>query len=192
MRLSLRAIFRLQQRVEAFILSSSIILIALLTIANVFSRAILNNSLAATEELSRFLIIVVTFVGLSYAASTGRHIRMTALYDQMGERARKYTMIFIAGSTSVLMFVMAWFAVTYVSVVHELGSVTPVLQTPLYLVYLAAPVGLTLAGIQYAFTTWRNITGDGVFISYSLKDEYLDEGTLAVDVAAVCNEDEVR
>ena len=69
--------------VEEAILSGGILVIAFLTIANVFCRTFLGFSLAFAEEVSQFLIILVTFVGLSYGAAQGRHIRMTALYDEL-------------------------------------------------------------------------------------------------------------
>ena len=67
--------------VEEFILSGGILVIAALTIANVFCRTFFGFSLAFAEEVSQFLIVLITFVGLSYGASQGRHIRMTAIYD---------------------------------------------------------------------------------------------------------------
>lgn len=170
--MSVRGVFRAIQKVEATILAWGIILIAALTIFNVASRSLFGISLAYVEELSQFLIILVTFVGLSYGASRGRHIRMTALYDQLPLRWRKGLMVVIASSTSLLLFVLAWYAVRYVRTVAELGTVSPALQVPLYLVYCAAPLGLVLAGVQYALTVVRNLREQEVYLSYDKKDEY--------------------
>jgi len=166
---------RCQRWTEAFVLSSSMLLIAGLTLANVASRSLWGSSVAATEELSRFLIIVVTFVGLSYAASQGRHIRMTAFYDQLGRRPRKALMVIITLSTSALLFLMSAYALEYVLVMRRLGSVSPVLQVPLYLVYAATPVGLALAGIQYALAAVRNLRSPGVYLAYDVEDIYPSE-----------------
>ena len=168
----LDGIFRVVQRIEAFLLASAILLIAGLTILNVVARSAFGSSIAATEELSQFLIILVTFVGLSYAASQGRHIRMTALYDQLPLRPRKALRIVITTSTAALLFLLAWYAVDYVLVVRRLGSVSPVLQVPLWLVYLAAPLGLAMAGVQYVFATARNFMSDGVYLAYHVEDIY--------------------
>jgi len=172
----LNQIFRVIQRVEEVLLATAILAIAGLTIVNVISRSVFGASLASTEELCQFLIVLVTFVGLSYGAGKGRHIRMTALYDQFGEENRKRMMVVIAGSTAILLLYLAWLALDYVLVVRRLGSVSPVLQVPLYLVYLTAPVGLVLAGTQYLFATLQNIRRKGVYLSYDTKDEYLEPG----------------
>ncbi len=160
------------QRIEAFVIGWSIIAIAVLTITNVFCRAVLQFSLSFTEELSQFFIILVTFVGLSYAASRGRHIRMTALYDQFPLRWRKVLMIVISSSTAALMLMLAWYSMDYIGTVRFLESVSPVLQMQLYLIYTLVPVGLVLTAIQYVLTAVRNVLSPGVYISFDVKDEY--------------------
>lgn len=167
-------IFEVIRRVEAWLLAGSMLVIAGFTILNVFTRTLFGVSLAFAEELSRFFIILTTFVGLSYAAGRGRHIRMTALYDQLSPRARKALMVVIAGSTAVLLFALAGFSLTYVETVHALGTVSPALRLPLWLVYLAAPLGLTLGGVQFVLTVVRNLTTPGVHLSWDQKDEYED------------------
>jgi C4-dicarboxylate transporter, DctQ subunit len=168
-------IFRIVQRVEEWLLGWSIILIAALTIGNVISRSAFNESIAAAEELCQFLIILVCFVGLSYGASRGRHIRMTALYDLLSEPARRFVMTGISGFTAALLFFLAVHSLHYVALLHRLGSVSPALSVPLYVVYCAAPLGLVLAGIQYLFTLIRNVRGPGAYLSYDRKDEYTKE-----------------
>lgn len=147
-------------------------IIAGLTILNVFCRSALGFSLAFTEEVSQFCIILVCFVGLSYAASKGRHIRMTALYDQLSRPVRKAFMIVITASTSVVMLALTWCAVWYVQTVYELGGISPALRVPYYVVYAIAPIGLLLASIQYSLATMRNLASEDIYLSFEKKDEY--------------------
>lgn len=163
---------RVIQRVEEFLLAISILIIAVLAILNVVCRSVFNFSLAFTEEVSQFCIIVVCFVGLSYAASKGRHIRMTAIYDQLSPSMRKAFMVVITASTALIMFVLTWYAVSYVVTVYELGGIYPALRIPFYVVYAIAPVGLFLAGVQYGLATVRNLTSKDVYLSFEKKDEY--------------------
>jgi TRAP-type C4-dicarboxylate transport system permease small subunit len=164
--------FRALRRVEQFVLAWSILAIAALTVANVICRSLLGFSLAFAEELSQFLIIAVTFVGLSYAAGRGRHIRMTALYDQLPARYRRLMMIVISATTSLLLLVLAVWAVRYVATVRFLGTVSPALQVPLFLVYAIVPLGLLLAAVQYALTAWRNLRSRDVYLSFDRRDQY--------------------
>lgn len=165
--LSLHRVFRVVNRIEAVVLSCAIIVIALGTIANVVSRTAFGTSLAFAEELAQFCIIIVTFVGLSYAASQDRHIRMSALYDLLRGASRKLLMLVISGGTSVLMLVLCYYSLVYIASVGSLGTVSPVLRVPLSLVYWAVPFGFFLAGIQYALTFIRNLTEPGVHLSFA-------------------------
>lgn len=165
-------VFAAIQRVEEVFLAGGILAIATLTIGNVFARTLTGRSLAFAEEISQFAMIFVTFIGASYAASKGRHIRMTAIYDNLSRRAQKAIMLAITAITAVLMLVLTYYAVDYALTVRALGTVSPALQVPLWLIYLAAPVGLALAGIQYAMAFFRNLTADDVYLSFDKKDEY--------------------
>jgi C4-dicarboxylate transporter DctQ subunit len=75
-------------RFEAFVLAFGVLLMAANSIANVVGRFVFAQSIYFTEELNQFLIVLVTFVGLGYAARKGRHIRMSAVYDQLSDRQR--------------------------------------------------------------------------------------------------------
>ena len=163
---------RVIQRIEEVLLSASILTIAALTILNVVCRSVFGFSLAFTEEVSQFCIIVVCFVGLSYAASKGRHIRMTAIYDQLSPTLRKAFMVAITVSTALIMLALSWYAVLYVATVHELGGIYPALRVPFYVVYAIAPVGLFLAAVQYALAAVRNLASKDVYLSFEQKDEY--------------------
>lgn len=153
------------RHVEVALLAGGILLIALATIANVLARIFAGISLASTEELSRFAILFVTFVGLSHGASRGRHIRMTALYDQCGPRTRKGLTIFGAAVTGALCFTLTGYAIAYLETVYTLGTASPVLSLPLWMGYLAAPIGLALAGVQCLLTIGRNVTTPGIWLS---------------------------
>lgn len=164
---------RILAKVESFILAYGILAMFLNTISNVFSRYILGQSLYFSEELNQFLIVLVTFVGLGYATRRGRHIRMSAFYDQLGDRARKGLMIVIAAVTGAVMFWLAWVSLQYVQSVATSSRVTPALQVPLYLTYVWVPFGFFLTGIQYALTVLRNLRdSDDVWLSWETIDTY--------------------
>lgn len=170
----MRRVFLLVHKIEGFLLASAMIAMAAITITNVFARNVLGSNLAAAEELNQFLVALVCFVGLSYAASQGRHIRMTAVYDQLDRRGRKALMILISATTSALLFGLAWVAFRYA---WGVDSVSPVLGVPLRVVYLVAPLGLALGGIQYALTLARNLVSTEVYVAFDHPDTYreLDE-----------------
>ena len=165
-------VFEIIRRIEEWTLAGGILLIAAVTIANAFSRTVLNSSLTFAEEIAQFAIVVVTFVGLSHAAGVGRHIRMSAIYDQFNPRIRKQLMIAIAMTTALLCFAMSVYAAHYVASVYSSGTVSPALRVPLWIPWAITPVGFALAGVQYALTVVRNLRDEGVYLSWKTLDEY--------------------
>jgi TRAP-type C4-dicarboxylate transport system permease small subunit len=157
---------------EVIVLAYGVLLMAANSIANVAGRFFFSQSIYFSEELNQFLIVLITFVGLGYAARKGRHIRMSAVYDQLSDRNRKILMVIIATVTSVIMFVLAYYAYEYVSRVARLGKVTPSLQLPLYLTYIWVPIGFFITGLQYALTVVSNLRRPDIYLSYEEIDSY--------------------
>jgi len=169
----LQTIFRFVTRLEALCLQVGVLGIAALTIATVVLRMSTGTSLLFAGELNRFLIVWVTFLGIGYAAGTGRHIRMTAIHDALRGRARKAMMLTVTALTAAMLLWLAWLSLAHVlGTVRTLGAVSPVLQVPLYLVYLAAPVGLALGAIQYLLAFARNLTSPEVYLAFGMRDEH--------------------
>ena len=168
-------------RIEIWILSWGVILMAVNSIANVFGRYVFNQSIYFSEELNEFLIVIVTFMGLGYATRKGIHIRMSAIYDVLPARMRKALMVVIATVTAVMMAVLAWYALEYVLKVANRGRITPALQLPLYLTYVWVVIGLALASFQYLLTAIRNLNfaEAEVYVSYLETDSYEDPETAA-------------
>ncbi len=159
-------------RFEAYVLSYGVLIMAVNSFANVIGRFVFGQSVYFSMELNAFLMVLITFMGLGYAARRGRHIRMSAIYDQLPDKGRKILMIIIAGVTSAIMFVLAYYAISYVHRIYELKKTTPSLDWPLWTTLVWVPIGLIITGIQYALTVYANLRNPEVYISYEFVDSY--------------------
>ena len=143
------------EKLEAWILASSILAMALNSVSNVFGRYLFNQSLYFSEELNQFLIIFVTFVGCSYAARQSRHVSMSAFIEHLTGKPAAVTLLLINLLTALLMLWLAWAAVGYVQSAARIGRSSSALQVPLHYIYLLIPLGLGMTGLQFlrhAFT----------------------------------------
>ncbi|MGI3130241.1 TRAP transporter small permease [Halopseudomonas pachastrellae] len=177
----LGAVDRVTEWVEKIILGSSVLFLAGLLIVHVLGRQLLGNGVTGQVELTQISLIIMTFAGLGYAVRRARHISMSAFFDQLSGKPRKALMILIALGTAALMFYLAWHAAAYVMTIHDRGRTSSALQIPLWIPYLAAPVGFVLAGIQFVLTAVRNLISPEVYRSFTEKDEYdaiPDDGAL--------------
>ncbi|MDR1678076.1 MAG: TRAP transporter small permease [Deltaproteobacteria bacterium] len=158
-----RVVFHIEEKSVAF----CVIGLACILTANVLLR-MFNSSLPSTEELSQFLMFFITFLGTSYAARSGMHIRMSMFSDALKGKYRKALAIVIAALTSAVMFYLAWLSLRYVIKVASLHRVSPILQIPVQYVWIIMPVGMFLTGIQYALALFKNIISPGAWISFSV------------------------
>ena len=157
--------------IEAQVLSWSILLMAMLSIANVISRNLFQSSLVYAEEVSHLLVVLVTFLGTSYAARVGTHIRMAAVYDSMDVRGRKIMMCIVTLVTALIMLRLSWLGYEYVGNMYRMNRLSPALQVPMYLFYIWVPLGFFLTGLQYLTTFYLNISRKEVYISPELIDD---------------------
>ncbi|MCB9948296.1 MAG: TRAP transporter small permease [Rhodospirillaceae bacterium] len=167
------AVDRAIARFEGWVLAYGVLLMALNTVANVVARR-LGQSFYFTEELNQFLMVLITFVGIGYAARRARHIRMSAVYDELGHGAKKAMTIVIALITAVFMLGLAYYSLVYVIDVADRGRVTPALQIPLYVTYVWLPVGFLISGIQYLLAIYRNLTEPEIYLSFEEQEGYED------------------
>ncbi|RCK30137.1 MULTISPECIES: TRAP transporter small permease [Thalassospira] len=158
--------------IERQLLGWSIVIMAVNTVANVIMRLVFSSSIFFSEELNQFLIILVTFVGISEAARMGRHIRMSAFTDMLGPKASKVMMIIITLGTASLLFLLAWYSIDYVSSLIQSNRLTPALRIPYYFTVLWVPFGLTVTGIQFVLAAATNIFRPGTHLSYRVEDTF--------------------
>ncbi|RTR05564.1 TRAP transporter small permease [Halomonas nitroreducens] len=164
-------------KLEAVILAVGVLLMAANTIANVIGRFVLGESIFFSGEINRILIIMITFAGIGYAARHGRHIRMSAIYDALPVGGRRVLMIVISLFTSLVMFFLLYYSVLYILDLYDKGRILPALGFPIYIIYVWAPLGFLITGIQYLLTAIKNMTSRDVYLSTSVLDGYKDTET---------------
>ena len=156
---------------EVIILSVGVFFLAALVIANVFARTFF-VSLYFVEELTELLVVLITFVGVSYAVRKARHIRMGAFFDAMNPKAQKAMVFIICGISAVVMFIMFRFSLTYMLTARSMGHRTPALRLPYWLFLVIIPLSFFSAGIQYIRTIYKNVVEKDVWLSPEQQGEY--------------------
>lgn len=167
-----RFLDRWVERLERLILAASVIAMAGVNIANALGRTVFNNSLTFAEETNQVLLVFITFMGIGFAARVGRHIRMTAIYDQLSGVPRKTLQILSTLGTAALLFILAYYGWIFMASKMQFGGSTPALGIPWYAVYTVVPLGFFLGGLQFALAALRNLTTPGVHTSFTHEESY--------------------
>lgn len=161
-------------KVEAAMLSVGVILMAVNTCVNVIARYVFQEGLFFSGEVNRILIILITFAGIGYAARHGRHIRMSAIFDALPTKGRKVLMIIIAFFTSAVMFFLCYYSYDYIVTLESRGRILPALGFEVWWIYIWAPLGFAITGIQYFLTAIKNFRTKDVYLSTGVLDGYAD------------------
>jgi TRAP-type transport system small permease protein len=124
-----------------------------LVFAQFFSRYVLNDSIAWTEEVARYLLIVLTFIGSAGAVRRGTHIRVEALEMALPPRARR--VLYAVQDAGRLAF---WAFGAWISLdLADRMGVMPMDSLPHSLAWVYWPVfaGFVLMTLREVVWVWR-------------------------------------
>ncbi|GAA0467030.1 TRAP transporter small permease [Alkalibacillus silvisoli] len=167
---ALRFIDKAFLKLEEFILSGAVIVIAVMIAGNVISRELFGPSIWFHSEVALFAVVIATFMGISYAARKGRHISMSAIYDTVPWKVRKTMAIVIPAITAVILLYLSYVSYNYVLSVYESGRTTTSLQVPQWWMYMFIPLGFLTGGIQFLRNMIVNLVNKEVYIGTDAKD----------------------
>ena len=125
--------------------------IAAVVAAGVFWRYVLNNSLAWTEEVARYLLIWLAAVGSIVAMHRREHVAITILPDALSGRAGRAVRCAIAVIIVVTCLLMTYFG--WILAWNAWGQTASSFRMPLFFATAAIPVattGFTLMAIEQA------------------------------------------
>ncbi|SDW93693.1 TRAP-type C4-dicarboxylate transport system, small permease component [Marinococcus luteus] len=156
------------KRTEEAVLSLAIITITVMVAGNTISRNLGLGGWAFAEEISQIAIYMATFLGLGYVARQGRHISMTALFDNVPYKFRKTLALIIPFVTAFVLFTLAYYSYDYV--LSSQNRVTDYLRISYVWMVVWAPIGFLLGGIQFLRNFWVNVKNKDVYIAAERKD----------------------
>lgn len=144
---------------------------ALMVFANVVLRFLTDASIFWAEEVSRYLMIWLTFLGAGLVLRYGGHIGIDTLQDATPKYApaiRAFIFVFLL----CFFGFMVWIGTRYAMLTW--GQITPVMQISVGIVYLAMPVGFALLILHlllmaHPFIAKRQFLVDAEFDPESVK-----------------------
>lgn len=138
---------RISIKFEEAIAASAMALICLITFANVVVRYLTDASFAFTEEISVFLLVVLTLVGAAGAFARNRNIRVEFFAAMTSPDVQRRLEIAGLLLTVVLFVMVAWYGGRFVVDDWNYGTTSPGLGVPQWIYSAWLPVlALAIAG----------------------------------------------
>lgn len=146
-------------RSEEILIGVLILTASVILFANVLARYVFNSGFPWAEELVRYQIVWMVFLGASVAARQGIHIGVDILLKlSPPPLARVIDLLIHAVSIAFCAF-LVFYGAELIEQTRAFGQVSPAMQMPMWLVQLAIPVGAALMGVRFAQHFVRTLLG---------------------------------
>jgi len=139
-----------------FILMSALILCVF---AQVIFRFVIEQPLAWTEELARFILFWLTFLGAAYAMSLKAHVSIDFFVNKLPKSLYKASLVLSALISTVFFYILV--TEGYSITMRTMGQLTPVLEIPMGIVYTVIPISGIILTINLMHITVKALFDKG-------------------------------
>jgi len=120
---------RQDARLERVLATLALVVIGLISLGNVVVRYFTDASFAFTEEISVFLLVILTFAGASVAMRSNRHIRI-GFAERMFPRLRTPLILLQWLACASVLGMVLWYGGQFALEEHQWESESPGLGLP--------------------------------------------------------------
>ena len=134
--------------VLTFIMAAMLVVVS----AQVWYRFVLNNPLAWSEELARYLFVWVSFLGSAAGIRMNVHLGIDLIDKLLSTRGRKIMTIIVNLAIQIFLAVVIFWGIKILKVVQFQKSAS--MGIPMTYPYLAVPVGSALMLLNSIRNSW--------------------------------------
>ena len=145
---ALRFLDLLLCRAEVFFVGSALAFTSLLLFVNVLLRYLLLRPIFWAEEVTLYLMVWIVFIGGSIIVRTRGHIAVDVLPLFLSHHKKRRLKVVAAGGSILFCLGLFYFSGQHVLRIQGSGQIMPATQAPMWLAYLAIPVGSVLMAIR--------------------------------------------
>ena len=148
---TLRATLAGLARLEEWLLTAAFSVMGVVLLAQVFFRYVLNAPLIWSEELARYLLVWVTFLGIPYGIRHRAHIEMEYFFKKFPHPLQRILPIVTQSFLAICLVLLLPGALRFVRA--QSGIDSSAMQVNMGLVYLVIPLGILVSAASLAADT---------------------------------------
>jgi C4-dicarboxylate transporter DctQ subunit len=136
--------FKLKREPEEYLIMVMFPTMCILILIATFTRytSLLVEHFTWCEELARYLMIYIAFLGIGIAAKAGMHYNMTAFVAMLPTLPRKIVELVANLITVVFLGIMTYLSYRLVARQFVVGQLSASLQIPMWIVYSSIFIGM--------------------------------------------------
>lgn len=144
---------------EELFIGYTLVLIAIVATIQVIMRYTFGIAYDWVDECSRYMCILITFVGAAVCARNGSHFCMDALLQYVPNRFKHLLKVLANLVSALTMVVVCYYAWIQIEKLHRFGATTPSLEIPMYIPYLPIGVVTAIIAVRFFIKTANHING---------------------------------
>lgn len=146
--------------------------LAVVVFAQFFSRYVLNDSIAWTEEIARYLLVAVAFAGAPIAVRKNTHIQVEFFYRFINRPTGRFLSIFVDIIRIVFFAYGSWISFKILKIMHHQYMTS--IRWPMSYLYGLVLAGFALMTIRAIQVFFRHQRQGYSSLDYNLAKKSLD------------------
>jgi len=135
--------------IENTIAVVSMTTVSLLVFGNVISRYGFSYTPIWSEELSRFLVVWSIFIGVAIGVRKNQHIGVDAIIRFLPHKLKLASEVLLNLIGVVVIGILVYNSFEFIQHTREFEQLSPAMRIPMYIPYIAMPVGLSLSIVHF-------------------------------------------
>jgi C4-dicarboxylate transporter, DctQ subunit len=144
-------------RIEEALLAVCIISTTFVLFVNIVLRYLFDANTTWAEELIRYVMIWITFIGSSVCFGRGLHVGIDFFLEFVSKKWNIVIGFFVNIVSMILMVFMLYYGMKLVQFGMNSGQITPSLRIEIFWVYLCIPLGAALSLIHLAINMFEQV-----------------------------------
>lgn len=148
------------EKIQGIFLAVSLSVMLVVVLVATFCRYTQIAVLEWPDELTRYLMMWMVFIGCGSAAAKGSHFAIEAVYVLLPPQGKKILTVVKTVITDLFLIYVMYLAINVTQKQLSMGQTSPAMKIPMWFMYLAIPIGCLLMLIQgtiYAIANYKNI-----------------------------------
>lgn len=167
--------------IENSIAVISMATVSLLVFGNVVSRYGFNYTPIWSEELSRFLVVWSIFIGVAIGVRKNQHIGVDALIRFLPHKLLLASEVLLNLIGVIVIGILVFNSFEFIQHTREFEQLSPAMRIPMYIPYIAMPVGLSFSIIHFIHNIVKLLTnpseaGAAIFASEHVEEQISIDG----------------
>ena len=135
------------------------VIMCFVVLYSVICRYLLHHQFGYGEEMARYFMIYAIFIGISIGVRKEAHLGVEAFVGFLPKKAQSVVKIFSKILCVFLYAILCWLSIRLILTLSRTSQLSPALHLPIWIPYLAIPIGMFLSTLRAAEVAYFAITG---------------------------------